>query len=96
MMEYSWPGNIRQLKNAMVYAVYISKNGVINVNDLPEEIICNKTIEINSDSVSLKEAEKAAIIHAVYKNRNIGKAASELGLSRSTLYRRIKEYGIVI
>jgi transcriptional regulator with PAS, ATPase and Fis domain len=97
LVEYTWPGNIRQLKNAMVYAVFKAKNGILNIGDLPNEIKHRQTtvsVTQNNDPLPLRDIQKEAIMHALCKNKNKDEAARELGLSKSTLYRKIKEYGL--
>jgi len=98
LTAYSWPGNIRQLENAMVYATSMAQGGIIDINHLPEEIrtkpYCDLCEMTNSDVVPLKEIERVAIENAMAKTNNDTFAASELlGISRTTLYRRLKEYG---
>lgn len=96
LTEYYWPGNVRQLENAMVYAVYMSRNGLIKTNDLPYEIKFNCSLKSSMDRgiKPIREIEKAAIIDALRIEKNKIKVASLLGLSKQTLYRKIKEYGI--
>lgn len=102
LKKYKWPGNVRQLQNAMVYAVNLSLGtNVIELDNLPDEIIgVNEgSIRINSTnpvmSVSLKELERQAIEKALLDAKfNTEEAARSLGLSRATLYRRIKDYNI--
>jgi transcriptional regulator with PAS, ATPase and Fis domain len=96
LTEYYWPGNVRQLENAMVHAVYMSRNGLIKVNDLPDEVKNNYSFEgsLDREIKPLREIEKAAIICALHREKNKVKVAGLLGLSKQTLYRKIKEYGI--
>lgn len=110
LLQYSWPGNIRQLKNAMLCAVTMATSGIINVADLPEEISTDIVMEkallagqmealpggaINSPERSLKEMEKLTIMQALLQSGNkISEAAMVLGMSRSTLYRKIRSYGL--
>ncbi|SDE38414.1 sigma-54 interaction domain-containing protein [Sporomusa acidovorans] len=92
--QYEWPGNIRQLKSAMFLAVNIAQNGVIQLCDLPDEVVGF------SDSSSkygrfkpLSELEKNAIMDVMaYTDNDLIKASKILGLSRSTLYRRLRAY----
>lgn len=102
LVNYKWPGNVRQLQNAMVYAVNMStETDLIALDHLPDEIISLKKEPLNSNfnnsimSVPLKELEKQAIEMTLSDTKfNIGDAAKNLGLSKATLYRRIKEYNI--
>ncbi|WP_425805694.1 sigma-54-dependent Fis family transcriptional regulator [Desulfitobacterium sp. Sab5] len=108
LLDYNWPGNVRQLQNAMLYAVCMCSDGTIRPDCLPEEIckstrsyeeqmqtelIANNTSENNSPS--MKDIEKMVIKKALDENSNIRSAAKMLGLSKSTLYRKIKEYNLI-
>lgn len=108
LIQYNWPGNVRQLENAMVYAVNMSEKGIIVPDDLPvqikdafetmyEESSRDSQKETASDhnNLSIREIEKIAILQALKESgNNIGEAAESLGLSKSTLYRRIKDFHI--
>lgn len=110
LIQYNWPGNVRQLENAMVYAVNMSEKGVILPEDLPAQIkdtFDTEYVEPSRDSqrvtasdhsnLSIREMEKVAILQALKESdNNIGEAAEILGLSKSTLYRRIKDFHIPI
>lgn len=94
-MQYPWPGNIRELCNCLYYASAISTGTSITLDDLPGTMIQPRkpvadltSLEASEHGTILKELEKAVF--------NISKAASALGISRSTLYQKIKKYGIVI
>lgn len=105
LKEYSWPGNVRELENAVEYAVNIVKDGIINKTDLPKRIWNNEIEGFEGDKVkdqeirtlqSLEENEirKALEKYDGYKNFK-DRAAEKLGISRATLYRKIKEYQII-
>jgi len=90
--DYKWPGNIRELRHLVERAVILAENQVIN-----EEVFALKKVSrnYNLDSLNVEDLEKQAIINAIQKhNGNYTKAADELGLGRSTLYRKMKKYGI--
>ena len=90
-MNYSWPGNVRQLQHCLTYAASIAFDGVIRPEHLPEEIRCASTIE----EVPVPHAEMEAIQQALQtSNHNVSNAALSLGISRATLYRKIKQYGL--
>lgn len=93
---YSWPGNIRELQNVIEYAVNISSGPCIRVTDLPQKLIGHDTDAQNSLQLKpLKYVEEDYIKEAIriYGNTLTGKiqAARALGISKATLYRRIKE-----
>jgi transcriptional regulator with PAS, ATPase and Fis domain len=101
--EYDWPGNVRQLQNAMIYAVNSAQDELIKVENLPNYILVDSNFKKinakNSDSLSdtlkLEELEKKAIVAALAQaNNDMFDASLLLGISRSTLYRKIKAYGI--
>lgn len=99
--EYDWPGNVRELQNAVVYAVAVSKGGDIAKESLPQHIIERKPPLIDTSTIapekmySLDFLERLLIQNALfYTKNNIAKASSLLGISRSTLYRKLKEYNL--
>jgi two-component system response regulator HydG len=96
---YEWPGNIRQLRNAIRTMVVMSDRDKLDVQDLPPEI--NRIRQLpagqlkSSNDMPLNEIEKQAIIDMLAKtgnNRQI--AAKLLGIGARTLYRKIKEYNL--
>lgn len=110
LLKYHWPGNVRQLENVLLCAVTANRDGLIKPEDFPAEIMdacthnsspTNKTAaEFSSKpspgSLSLKEMERVAIIQALHQtNYNITQAARVLGMSKSTLYRKINAYNIL-
>lgn len=98
LKEYPWPGNIRQLENAMVYAVVMTQDGIIKANNLPNELKYSNSINYeNNNRMTIKEAEKIRIQEAIqYTGNNKNQVAKILGLSKTTVYRKIKEYGIEV
>lgn len=103
---YHWPGNLRELKNILKRAVLLSTGSEINPISLPTALheayqkptIIESTSEVSSAaSLNIKdqhrELEKKMISDALVKFRyNKSKTASELGIDRSTLYKKMKEY----
>lgn len=100
ILEYEWPGNVRQLENAMIYAVNMSQDGVIDIQQLPNEVVRGKAYKNTAfpsiaGITSIEEAERIIIQNAMaYTGNNIPKAAKLLGLGRSTLYRKLKQYNL--
>ncbi|BBH20075.1 sigma-54-dependent Fis family transcriptional regulator [Paenibacillus baekrokdamisoli] len=98
LLDYHWPGNIRELNSVLVQATFLSDGGSISPEHLPIENIDQRLpAEDRSDVVtSLQDAEIAAIKQALRVTEwNVRKAADLLKIGRTTLYRKIEEYGIV-
>jgi DNA-binding NtrC family response regulator len=92
MMLYDWPGNIRELENAIERAVVVGKKREILPEDLP--IFCHEPNALKRGN-SLKEVEKGHILQVLTDNKwNIARCAKILGIDRSTLYSKIKRYNI--
>lgn len=107
LSSYHWPGNVRQLQNAVRHAINTMTGGHIEAHNLPRYVSAGQCQEsqtstarfgqFSSDTFSLKEIEKATIEAALKRVDNcIPSAADLVGLSRSTLYRKLKEYHIEI
>lgn len=87
---YSWPGNVRELRNVIEKMVVLSTSNVIGKADLPREI-AEKTLIPAKEAVEINEDDiHAALLKA---RGNKSKAAELLGISRRTLYRKLKEMG---
>lgn len=95
--EYPWPGNIRELKNAIEGAVIFCKDNELNINDLNSAGVPaspNDSIPTNYP-LSLEEGERDLILRALERAGGIRKdAAKLLGISRRSLYYKIKKFGI--
>jgi DNA-binding NtrC family response regulator len=94
---YRWPGNIRELRNVIERAVLLANGGVIHAHDLPltSNIIGSGTVAGgNGQKASLSDLERQHIESVLQQtNWHQGKAATMLGISSKTLYRKIREYG---
>jgi transcriptional regulator with GAF, ATPase, and Fis domain len=92
MLRYRWPGNVRELKNALEYAAIVCEGTTIHATDLPPNICESPSeprvpAEITSEPVRLRAALEAC-------NWEIKRCADLLGIDRSTLWRKMKRYGI--
>ena len=96
LLNYSWPGNIRELENVVERAIILSGDEIISVNALPDNL--NQLQFMQQDRQkkkikTLKEMEKDMILMAIEeKNGNRTHAAELLGISRRTLQLKLKEY----
>lgn len=94
IMEYPWPGNIRELSHAVERAVIMSDENIIP----PDDLIVKKSdqiLKLSDEPISLNEAEKIVIAGAIKRNKgNLSAVSKELGIVRQTLYRKMKDYGL--
>lgn len=94
LLEYHWPGNLRQMKNVIKRATLLAQNSFITLTELGTELI--ETPPLHT-SISLKNeyGEKERIIEALRQTgNNKRRAAQLLGIDRKTLYNKLKLYGI--
>jgi DNA-binding NtrC family response regulator len=93
--EYHWPGNIRELAHAIERAVILSKSGTLRPEDFVLKTKSSDTQNIAEPAIRVEDYEKQAISSAMKKhNGNLSKAAEEIGIARSTLYRKIARFGM--
>lgn len=96
MHKHAWPGNIRELQHAIERAVILSNSNVLQPEDFNFNTPAGKEDgQLSLDQYNLEEVEKLLIRKVLKKyNGNITQAATELGLTRSSLYRRLEKYGL--
>ena len=105
LREYPWPGNVRELENAIEYALAIGMDDELGMQDLPIEIADHVASDLNdfrsvlqaymNDTVPLAEIEKRYILTVLQQfGGNQVRAAAALGIDRSKLYRRLRQYGV--
>jgi DNA-binding NtrC family response regulator len=102
--SYEWPGNVRELHNALHRAIVAcGERGVIDPVHLPARIVDASPVRLSQpalppeppSSTSLDDLERAAILAALQRTSgNLTQIARELGIGRTTLYRKLKRYGI--
>ena len=97
MQKYTWPGNVRELQHAIERAVILSKSSDLSTEDvlLQNRMASTSDKGLNLEGLSLEEAEKTLIRKALEKHHgNISHAAEELGITRSSLYRRLEKHDL--
>ena len=100
MISLEWPGNVRELKHCIDRMVAMTDQGVLRLVDLPSHLQYANRFQgddfvpaCDDRVVSLSELEKRAILHAVAVTPDKDEAARRLGIGRTTLFRKLKEYG---
>jgi DNA-binding NtrC family response regulator len=107
LCDYPWPGNVRELENTIEYALAIGLEEELGIADLPPEILTSapqaspdnfrQVLQAYmNDTVPLAEIEKRYILSVLQQfGGNQVRAAAALGIDRSKLYRRLKQYGVM-
>jgi len=91
VLNYHWPGNIRELRNVIERGIILAENGIITERCLPGEMVM--TAEKAEAGITLESVEKEHIMKILnFFNGNRCKAADALGISRKTLYRKMTQY----
>jgi DNA-binding NtrC family response regulator len=124
MVSYSWPGNIRELRNAVEYAFVLAKGKSVRSEHLPEKVVTKRALfspspqkamvieedpikeeqvvepahfELPGTAVVVKQSVRDSLIHALRQaDGNQTKAAQYLGVSRVTVWKRMKKYNITV
>jgi transcriptional regulator of acetoin/glycerol metabolism len=109
LLSYSWPGNIRELRNVIRTALAICDGGVVRLRDLPSEVRTQTETPVDKTAPSevgtpetespthgpLEIAEREVLRRVIHEcNGNISRAAKTIGISRNTFYRRCERLGI--
>lgn len=90
LIDFPWPGNVRRLINALEHSAATCKSDTIEVSDLPDYLVYEKKTEVNENRIDQEEIRSTL---SLYKgNRTL--AAKHLGISRVTLWKRLKALGI--
>lgn len=104
MLAYDWPGNVRELENCLERTFAFSSGPVIHTTDLPREVANLPSVESANESgigisqrkiIPMAELEKQTILNAIAElNGDKLQAARLLGIGKTTLYRKLKDYAI--
>ena len=93
LANYQWPGNIRELQHSIEKAVILSDSAVLGPSDFPFNVLSKGMTENNS--TTLEEMEKRLISESIKKHdNNLSIVASKLGITRQTLYNKLKKYDL--
>ncbi len=99
LMSYDWPGNVRELENCIQRAVSLGSGTFIQMQDLPSALLYNLARKSSSrqDQGTLQALEQQAIRQALQATGGDRvRAAKLLGIGKTTIYRKLKEYGIEV
>jgi len=94
LLQYDWPGNLRELRNAIERACVLARGDEISCADLPEKVIHPRLPGSGQRGTSLADLELDQIRRVVAGSETLEKAAEKLGISITTLWRKRKRYGI--
>jgi PAS domain S-box-containing protein len=96
LMNHDFPGNIRELENIIEHAFVLCRSSVITVKDLPDNLRPSEVIT-ETQSTSLDDLEANFLTEALRKNNwNRAKTAAQLGIHKTTLWRKMKKLGITM
>jgi NtrC-family two-component system response regulator AlgB len=99
---YSWPGNLRELGNAIERAVILTKHDKLFPEDFPAELRCHNMAAIPGGEnaaqvgslISLEKLEQAHVSKIIERTKSLMEAAEILGIDQATLYRKRKKIGL--
>jgi DNA-binding NtrC family response regulator len=99
MQRYHWPGNVRQLINALERAKILSDSEIIRAQDLPREVLCSPTTSLSSSPLEMPDdlasIQRCKVVEVLRRESgNKSKAARTLGIDRRKLYRLLEKYSI--
>jgi two-component system response regulator HydG len=96
LLAHRWPGNVRELEHAVEHAAIMARGRLVMPHDLPESVLRppQDPLEVTIPGSTLAEIERAAILKSVMAaGGSATEAAAMLGISRSKIYYRLRDYG---
>lgn len=93
LQSYHWPGNIRELQNIIERSVNLSSTGILEIASLPEDLKSPPRCSYSKFSIPTMEKDLLEELMVIYRG-NITKISNELGIARTTLYRKLMKYRI--
>ena len=95
LLDYPWPGNVRELENSIEHTAVLAKRNKVDISDLPSAIREVTPAVASESQGTIFENEKKLLQEVLHEcGWNKKKAALQLGISRSTLYEKLKKYQI--
>ncbi|MBN1250727.1 MAG: sigma-54-dependent Fis family transcriptional regulator [Bacteroidales bacterium] len=95
LQQYNWPGNVRELQHSLERAIIMSDTNILQPFDFHLTSSTSKVDEVELENYNLEEVEKIIILKVLKKHGgNISNAAKELGLTRTSLYRRMEKHDL--
>ncbi|QBM26212.1 sigma-54-dependent Fis family transcriptional regulator [Hydrogenophaga pseudoflava] len=95
LLAHRWPGNLRELRNVLDYAASLCADGAIDLDDLPELQVARLPLRADAAEAAHDDGPEALLQALRAAHWNVSAVARQMGLSRMTLYRRMKRAGIV-
>jgi transcriptional regulator of acetoin/glycerol metabolism len=95
LMSHPWPGNLRELRNVLDYAASICASGAMDLDDLPELSVARLTSRVDTAQAMAGDGPEALLQALRAAHWNVSAVARAMGLSRMTLYRRMKRFNIL-
>lgn len=92
--HFLWPGNLRELRNAIERATILAPGSLIGMEHLPESIAPSKSSGILINRLTLQEVEEQHVRRILATTKTLQEAADTLGIDQATLWRKRKQYGI--
>lgn len=93
-LDYPWPGNVRELQNVIERVLNISATDVITIDALPPEVTRRNSIMTINNNMSIQKMEQHLISEMMTSDLSKSDIAKKLNITRCTLYRKLKKYGI--